>query len=384
MASAIFKPSRIVAVLLVIGAGVWIASGYFLPHGEDEAHMAQGEAPHEGATPAPADAAKDAAGPLQKVAVTTAVAQRHERQVTLSCVTEADRRAVASARGAGVINELKVKRGDMIKAGDLVATISDEGRMAAVAQAKAMLEQRKAEYTSSKRLIDRGDRPRNDLPVIEAAVAAAEAAVAAAEAEEMKTVVRSPVDGMVDNVPVEVGQAVMAGTDVAEIIGPDPMLAVGAVSEARRGLLKIGQLASVRFIDDSSVEGTVSFIGLSGDKATRTYRVEARMENPNAQIADGVSCEMAVNLDPVEATSVPRSALVFSDAGVLGVRIADGQSQVQFKPVQLVDDGRENVWVTGLDSSSRVIVVGQDFVKEGDAVEAVSAAQAAAEPEPPA
>jgi multidrug efflux system membrane fusion protein len=66
------------------------------------------------------------------------------------------------------------------------------------------------------------------------------------------------------------------------------------------------------------------------------------------------------------------------------VRIADGQSQVRFKPVQLVDDGRENVWVTGLDSTSRVIVVGQDFVKEGDAVEAVSAAQAEAKPEPPA
>jgi len=140
----------------------------------------------------------------------------------------------------------------------------------------------------------------------------------------------------------------------------------------------------VRFIDNASVEGTVSFIGLSGDKATRTYRVEAKMSNPNAMIADGVSCEMAVSLDPVEATSVPRSALVFSDAGVLGVRIADGNSQVRFMPVKLVDDGRGAVWVTGLEETSRVIVVGQDFVKEGDPVEAVSAAQAEIKLEPPA
>ena len=35
MASAFFKPSRIVAVALVAAAGLWIASGYLLPHAEE-------------------------------------------------------------------------------------------------------------------------------------------------------------------------------------------------------------------------------------------------------------------------------------------------------------------------------------------------------------
>jgi multidrug efflux system membrane fusion protein len=373
MASGIFKPSRIIAVLLVAAAGLWVASGHLLPHA-NEAEQAK----HE-----PAKAAAPQI-PVQKVAVTTAVPQRHERQVILSCVTEADQRATAAARAAGIITELKVQRGSRVKANDVVAELSDEGREAGVRQARAMLEQRQAEYTANKRLIERGDSPRNNLPAIEAAVASAQAALALAEAEAQKSVVRSPVDGMVDKVPVQVGQAVQVGTDIAEIVGPDPMLAVGAVSEARRAQLKVGQLASVRFIDSSTAAGTVSFIGLSGDKATRTYRVEAKISNPNGIIADGVSCEMGVDLDPVEATSVPRSALVFSDAGVLGVRIADGKSQVRFKPVQLVDDGRESVWVTGLEETTRVIIVGQDFVKEGDPVEAVSAASAEVKAEPPA
>ncbi len=53
-------------------------------------------------------------------------------------------------------------------------------------------------------------------------------------------------------------------------------------------------------------------------------------------------------------------------------------------PVTLVDDGRESVWVTGIDRPVRVIVVGQDFVKDGDQVEAVSAAEAAHKTVPPA
>jgi multidrug efflux system membrane fusion protein len=374
MASAIFKPSRIVAVVLVAAAGLWVASGHFLPHAN--------ESSEEAAAPAPKTEARQV--PVQKVAVTAASSQLHARQVVLSCVTEADQRAMAAARGAGIVTALKVERGSAVRAGDVIAELSDEGRDAAVKQAEALLQQREAEYQANKRLIDRGDAPKNNLPALEAAVAAAQAAVAAAEAEAQKSVVKSPVDGVVDSVPVQVGQAVQVGANLAEIVGPDPMLAVGAVSEARRTLLKLGQPASVRFIDNTKVTGTVSFVGLSGDKATRTYRVEAKMANPDAAIADGVTCEMSVDLEPVEATSVPRSALVFSDAGVLGVRIADSNSQVRFMPVKLVDDGREDVWVTGLEGTSRVIVVGQDFVKEGDAVEAVSAAQAEAKPEPPA
>jgi len=127
-------------------------------------------------------------------------------------------------------------------------------------------------------------------------------------------------------------------------------------------------------------------VGLSADRATRTYRVDARIPNPDAAIADGVTCEMTVLLEPLEAAAVPRSALVFSDDGRLGVRIADEKSQARFMPVAIVDDGRESVWVSGLKGASRVIVVGQDFVKDGDAVEAVTAAEAAPAPkaEPPA
>ena len=82
---------------------------------------------------------------------------------------------------------------------------------------------------------------------------------------------------------------------------------------------------------------------------------------------------------------MPRSALVFSDAGALGVRVANSSNKAAFVPVEVVDDSGQVVWVTGVDKATRVIVVGQDFVKEGDPVDAVTAADAAkATAEPPA
>ncbi len=368
MASGLFKPSRIVAVGVVIAAAVWIGSGVFGSTGHTEGEASDKSPPV----------------PMQKVGVTVTTPELHKRDITLSCVTQADHKAFAVARGGGVIIDLPVSRGDVVKAGDVIGKISDEGRQSAVDQAQALLDQRMADYTAKKSLIDRGDAPRNNLAELEASVAAAKAGLAAAKAELEKVVIRAPLDGKVDNVEVQLGQAIQPGTEVADIVDPDPMLAVGAVSEARRASLNVGQQVEVRFIDNTKAAGEVNFVSLSAETATRTYRVEARMQNPNAKIPDGVTCEMVVALAAIEASAVPRSAIVFSDDGRLGVRIVDADNRVQFVPVDFVDDARDVIWLTGLDKASRVIVVGQDFVKDGDVVEAAVASDADAKTVPPA
>lgn len=364
--ASIFKPSRVISVAIFLAAGAWIVSGELTPANVE--------------TPPPEESVEDPASTTQKVGVALATPEFHQRQIALSCLTEADNSSVAVARGVGVIVELNVKRGSTVRADDVIATLSDEGRVAAVKQAEALLAQRKAEYDANKALIDRGSAPKNDLPALEAAVASAEATLATAEAMADRSIVRSPIDGVVDEVPVQVGQAVQASTLIAEIIDPDPMLAVGAVSERERGYIKDGQSAEIRFIDGQTVEGTISFVGLSADEATRTYPVEARMDNPDALIPDGVTCDMEVTTDPVEAAAVNRSALIFSDAGELGIRIVDDEGRARFKAVTIVDDSRESVWVSGVDKATQVIVVGQYFVQDGDVVEAVSIV-AEAEPE---
>lgn len=363
MASGIFKPSRVIAVLILLGATGWIASGTLAPSEEHEA-------PAEPAPAAPA-------APVLKVTVAATTPQEHQRAIVLSCTTEADNSSVAVARAAGILTTLEIDRGDRVSAGQTIATLSDEGRTAAVLQAQALLDQRTAEYEANKALIDKGQAPKNQLPALEAAVAAARAAVAAAEAEADRAIIRAPIAGIVQDVPVQVGQAIQAATEIAAVIDPDPMLAVGAISERERGNVRVGQTASIRFIDGATASGEINYVGVSADQATRTYPVQARMDNPDSAIGDGVTCEMTVETDPFPAVSVPRSALVFSDEGGLGVRVVDAESKARFVPVTIVDDAVGSVWVMGIDSPARVIVVGQDFVRDGDTVEAVLVADGA-------
>lgn len=353
--------SRLLAVLLVVAATLWIGSGVF----------GRTEAPESAAT----EPAAPAAQPLFKVAVVEAKLESHARRLVLSGRTEADDRASAVARAAGTIIELKAHRGDVVAKGDVLAILSDEARKAQVAEAEAMLSKRRTDLDAKLKLIDRGFMAANERSQLEADLRAAEAALASAEAERDRGVVRAPIAGVVSSVPVSTGQAMMTGGTVAEIVALDPMLAVAEVAERQLGGIKAGDPAEVHVVTGQTVAGTVRFVSPTASSGTRTYRVDVVLDNHDGQVPDGVTAEVALKLAPVDAVRVPRSALTFSADGTLSVRTVGKDSVVASVPVAIVEDASQEIWVSGPTDGARVIVEGQDFVKDGQTVEAVAASE---------
>jgi membrane fusion protein, multidrug efflux system len=356
------KASRVAAVGLVAAAGLWIGSGYFLPHDSQESKAAV----------LPNEAAPEK---LFRVAVAPAQVAPHSRKLVLSGRTEADRKVMVTARTGGVIAELKIRRGDKVAKGDVIAVLSDEARVAQVAQAEAMVTQRRTELQAKRKLIENGTLPRLNLVDLESQLKAAEAGLAAATAERNRGIVRAPWSGIVTDVPVEVGKAAfsMAGQEIAKLVALDPMLAVVEVSERQLGGVKVGDKAAIRLVTGETVTGKIRFVSKSASTTTRTYRVEVEIANPDGVIPDGITAEVAIRLTPVPATRIPRSALTFSAAGQLGVRTVNEGGIVAFVPVAPVEDEQSFMWVSGIADRSLVIVQGQDFVREGQRVSPVQA-----------
>jgi multidrug efflux system membrane fusion protein len=360
------KGSRITAIGLVVAATAWIASGHFLPHENAETRAAVRPAETE-------------AKPF-RVAVLATERAPHRQKLVLSGRTEADRKVAVTARTGGIITELNVRRGSVVKQGEIIAVLSDEAREAQVAQARAVATQRRIELEAKSRLISQGMMPRLELGNLESQVKIAEAQLAAAEAERDRGVVRAPWAGIVNEVPVEIGQAAfsMAGKEIAQLIGLDPMLAVAEVAERKLGGIKVGDPAEVRLVTGQTATGKVRHVSKTASQTTRTYRVEIELPNADGSIPDGITAEVAIRMAAASATRVPRSALTFSSAGDLGVRAVDDAGKVSFVPVTVVEDEQANMWLNGVPDGARVIVEGQDFVREGQRVEAVPLKQATA------
>jgi multidrug efflux system membrane fusion protein len=356
------KASRITAVALVAGAALWLTSGHFMPH----------ETPASHASVRPTEAQEK----LFRVGIMEATVAPHNRKLLLSGRTEADRRVMAVARTAGILTELNVRRGSYVKKGDVIAVLSDEAREAQVMQAKALLDQRKAELDAKRRLIELNAIPRLELSNLEAQYRGAQATMAMAEAERDRGVVIAPWSGVITEVPSEIGGATfsMAGKEVAQIVALDPMLAIVEVSERKLAGIKLGDMADVRLVTGQTASGRVRYVSKSASQTTRTYRVEVEIPNADGAIPDGITAEVALPVAPTPATRVPRSALTFSSKGELGVRHVNNDGAVVFLPIGVVEDEQAFMWVAGIPGGTRVIVQGQDFVREGQRVEAVPAA----------
>src|SRR5437763_15886557 len=112
------KAARIAAVGLVVAAVGWIASGHLFPHETAESRAAvQPEAQQP---------------KLFRVAVIEAQVEPRKRNLVLSGRTEADKKMMLTARADGMVSELKVRRGSVVKQGDSVAVHSDDARHARV------------------------------------------------------------------------------------------------------------------------------------------------------------------------------------------------------------------------------------------------------------
>jgi multidrug efflux system membrane fusion protein len=354
------KGSRIAAVALVVGAAGWIASGHFMPHESAETQAAV--RPNE------------TAAKLFRVGVMTTELAPHRQKLVLSGRTEAERKTMLTARTGGVLRELHVRRGSLVKQGDVIAVLSDEAREAQVAQARAVVAQRRTELEAKSKLIASGSMPRLELGNLQAQLKIAEAQLAAAEAELERGTVRAPWAGTINDVPVEVGGAAfsMAGKEIAQLVSLDPMLAVVEVAERKLAGIKVGDVAEVRLVTGVTATGRVRFVSKSASQTTRTYRVEIEVPNKDGHIPDGITAEVSIRLAPAVATRVPRSALTFSSAGDLGVRMVGDENKVAFIPVSVVEDDQAFMWVAGISDGTRVIVEGQDFVREGQQVQAVA------------
>ena len=360
------KASRFAAVGIVAAAALWIASGHFLPHetGESKASIRS----------------DGAAKKTFRVAVMPAKVENHARKLVLSGRTEADRRVTVAARSGGVLTELRVRRGTRVKEGDIIAVLSDDARKAQVAQAESLVIQRRTELEAKRKLILTGNWPKLELVNLEAQLMAAEAALAAAQAELERAFVRAPFDGVVNDVTVEVGGAAlpMMGREIATVVALDPMLAVVEVSERRLGGLRVGDTADVTLVTGEKLTGKVRFVAKTASQGTRTYRLEVELPNPDGTIPDGITAEVAIPVAATAAARVPRSALTIASSGDIGVRTVGDDGVVAFHRVTIVEDEQSYMWIAGVRDGARVIVQGQDFVREGQTVEAIAAAEVTA------
>lgn len=353
---------KLAALIVFVAFVAWMGTGKFSSVGSAVAQAEQEQKPEEQPKAA-----------LRTVAVIAPPRLDHARAIRISGRTEAEKRATLAVRVMGVIKELPVKQGEHVNRGDLVIRLDAEDKEAAVVMADSLVAQRQAEANAAERLVKGGSAPKLQADQARAALAAARAQLETAKAELAQNEIYAPFNGVIDRVPVERGSAIMAGGEVATLINLDPLLVIGEVSERDLQYLKVGSESDIRLVNGETVKGTLRYISRDASAATRTFRIEVAVPNEDKRLPAGMTAEITLRSAPVDAVALPRSVVTLSNEGDLGIRAVDPANKVAFFPIDIVEDTPAGLLLAGIPADARVIVAGQDLVKEGDEVNPVAA-----------
>jgi multidrug efflux system membrane fusion protein len=300
-----------------------------------------------------------------RVVAMTSTARSVADAVILRGETQATREVELRAETSGRVVSDPLRRGAMVAQDQIICQIDIGTREAMLAEAQARLADARINFSAADRLSQDGFASSTRVATTEANLRSAEAAVAAAAKEIERLTIKAPFDGVLESDSAEIGSLLQGGGLCATVIQLDPIRLVGFAPETEVDRIEVGALAGARLAAGQEVQGRVTFLSRSADPTTRTFRVDIEVPNPDLTIRDGQTAEIIIAAPGTSAHLLPQSSLTLNDDGALGVRLVDPEQVARFAPVTLLRDTVDGVWISGLEETADVIIVGQEYVSDG-------------------
>ena len=280
--------------------------------------------------------------------------------------TEVEKKVMLKPKTSSTIAK-KLDKGVFVKKGESICVLDPENRSAALDEAVASKNKAQLQYDAIKQLADEGYRSENAVATADAALKGAIARVEMAKNELNNTKITAPFDGYIEDVFVEIGDLVSPTQACAKLMQLNPITVTGEVTEKNVEQITLNQLVDIKLLDGSELKGKINYISKSANPSTRTYKVEALVENKNGLIREGLTADMMVPLQNLKAHLIPSYLLSLNDAGDLGIKIIKDDI-VYFTNIQIIEDTVDGIWVAGLPTSVTIITVGQEYVINGQEV----------------
>jgi len=287
------------------------------------------------------------------------------------------------------LTEVRANVGDVVRAGQVLATFAAETVQADVAQARASLLEAQANAFDAAANAERartlqatGALSQQQIQQLTTAEKTAQARVEAAQAQlhaqqlRLKhTQVLAPDSGVISARTATVGAVVGAGTELFRMVRKGRLEWRAEVLATELRPLRPGAKARVTAASGATVEGTVRMVAPTVDPQTRNALVYVDLP-AHPELRAGMFARGEFQLGSSDALTVPQEALVVRD-GFAYVFAVGSDQRVQQRKVQTGRRQADRVEVlSGIDAATAVAVRGAGFLNDGDLVRVAPAAAA--------
>ena len=256
---------------------------------------------------------------------------------------------------SGRIIRLKVKEGERVKTGQVLAVIDQVPYRAALRTAQANVSAAQAKVETA-RIELRGKQALFDEKVIsdyELSLARNQLAVACAELEQAKaqesdarnnlsyTEIKSPSNGVVGTLPYRIGA----------LVGPNMAQPFTVVSDN-------AAMYAYFSLSENMLRGVV-------DPVTGTVQIKALFPNPDRELLSGSIGNVILQNPKTEAVTIPMTATVELQDKIIAYRLKNGQAEAAYLTVDRLNDGNRFIVKEGLSVGDTIVAEGVGLVREG-------------------
>lgn len=288
---------------------------------------------------------------------------------------------------SGIIEEIYVEEGNFVKKGQVIAKVKIIPNMlnlnnaeSRVNRAKISLEESKTHYQRQKKLFESQLIAQSEFLNFEIALKNAEEEYEAAQVNlqlvrdgvsqrmgtATNTLIRSTIDGMVLEVPVEIGNSVIEsnnfnpGTTIVTIADMGEMIFKGKVDESEVGKIHHGMnlILTIGAIEADKFEASLEHISPKGKEENGAIQFEIRAAvklDPKHFIRAGYSATADIVLDKRDSVLAIQEALVFFEKDTAYVEVETAPQIFEKRQVKTgLSDGINIEVLSGLEADTKI------------------------------
>lgn len=319
--------------------------------------------------------------------------------LTATGYTYARARAAVGAKIIGRVVELPVDEGDTIAAGDIIAVLDSEDLQASVRLAEASLNEARARLADAEREFARQadlvedrltsqalyDAALTQREVALAQVGTAEARLNSAQATLDYTVVRAPIDGVIIERNIEMGEMVAPGGftsqqstgSIVRIADPASLEVEADINESYIARLQLGQRASIRVdaVPGFEYSGRLRQIVPTADRQRAVVQVKVSIDNIDERLVPDMSCTVTFLEEGIDETEliqppkllVPEQAIQYAGGAAFLFQVDDGRLRRVRVALGEASDGRVEV-LEGVQGGETIVSRDVSSLEDGQRV----------------
>ncbi len=310
------------------------------------------------------------------VSTTKVVAKETQEPVIYSAIVEAGDRAEIATRVMGKVQDIYVKEGQFVKAGQLLVKLSSRDVDAKLKQAEAQISAANVLFNNAEKNYQRfqslfAQNAATQKEMDDVTLAYENAKAKKISAEEMKKEIeelisyvrlRAPFNGVVADKYVDIGDMATPGMPVIVVERMSSLDVTASVPESEIEFVSVNMPASVIIpgnsvsSDDRVYEAKITRVVPSANKMSHQFKIKAKMTNPDGSVKPGMFARIAITKSKQKTFLVPKSS-VFQRGQLEGIYVVGEDDRANLRWVRLGRNYGDYVEVlSGLDSGESIVL----------------------------